>query len=228
MLSLYQARGTRRTPHMAYLFYCLALLAGGELRRTPFWRSSHSGDSAKFANKITKDHSFGGCVHPLYRFIISAVGRAWTKGSYGKERRVSTEQNKAILRQVYEAAFHQKNLDALDEVIASDSTDHNLTPEQPPGLEGAKQVFSSFHTAFPDLQVNVEDMISEGDKVVARLTVRGTHQGEFMGITPTGNQVTFTGIDIVRIADGKVVERWGNFDDLGMMQQLGLIEQPSG
>jgi steroid delta-isomerase-like uncharacterized protein len=141
---------------------------------------------------------------------------------------MSTEQNKAILRQVYEAAFHQKNLDALDEVIASDSTDHNLTPEQPPGLESAKQVFSSFHTAFPDLQVNVEDMISEGDKVVARLTVRGTHQGEFMGITPTGYQVTFTGIDIVRIADGKVVERWGNFDDLGMMQQLGLMEQPSG
>src|SRR5215203_1242545 len=134
MLSLYQARGTRRTPHMAYLFYCLALLAGGELRRTPFWRSSHSGDSAKFANKITKDHSFGGCVHPLYRFIISAVGRAWTKGSYGKERRVSTEQNKAILRQVYEAAFHQKNLDALDEVIASDSTDHNPPLNSPLAL----------------------------------------------------------------------------------------------
>jgi steroid delta-isomerase-like uncharacterized protein len=141
---------------------------------------------------------------------------------------MSTEQNKAILRQVYEAAFHQRNLDALDEVIAPDSIDHNLPPEQPPGLEGAKQVFSSFHTAFPDLQVNVEDMIAQGDKVVARLTVRGTHQGEFMGITPTGYQVTFTGIDIVRIADGKVVERWGNFDDLGMMQQLGLMEQPSG
>jgi steroid delta-isomerase-like uncharacterized protein len=141
---------------------------------------------------------------------------------------MSTEQNKAILRQVYEAAFNQQNLDALDEVIASDSTDHNLTPEQPPGLEGAKQVFSSFHTAFPDLQVNVEDMIAEGDKVVARLTVRSTHQGEFMGIAPTGNQVTFTGIDIVRIAAGKIVERWGNFDDLGMMQQLGVMEQPSG
>jgi steroid delta-isomerase-like uncharacterized protein len=141
---------------------------------------------------------------------------------------MSTEQNKAILRQVYEAAFHQKNLDALDEVIASDSIDHNLTPEQPSGLEGAKQVFSSFHSAFPDLQVNVEDMIAEGDKVVARLSVRGTHQGEFIGIAPTGNQVTFTGIDIVRIADGKIVERWGNFDDLGMMQQLGVMEQPSG
>ena len=141
---------------------------------------------------------------------------------------MSAEANKAILRQVYEAAFNQKNLDALNEVIASDSTDHNLTPEQPPGLQGAKQVFSSFHTAFPDLQVDVEDMITEGDKVVARLTVRGTHQGEFMGIAPTGNQVTFTGIDIVRIAEGKIVERWGNFDDLGMMHQLGVIEQPSG
>jgi predicted ester cyclase len=141
---------------------------------------------------------------------------------------MSTKQNKAILRQVYEAAFHQEYLDALDEVIASDSIDHNLPPEQPSGLQGAKQVFSSIHCAFPDLQLNVEDMIAEGDKIVARLAGRGTHQGEFLGIAPTDNQVTITGIDIVRMADGKIVERWGNFDNLGMMQQLGVMEQPSG
>ena len=82
------------------------------------------------------------------------------------------------------------------------------------------------HTAFPDIQMNVEDMIAEADKVVARVSVSGTHQGEFMGIDPTGNRVAITGIDILRIADGKIVEHWGNFDDLGMMQQLGVIPEP--
>ena len=82
------------------------------------------------------------------------------------------------------------------------------------------------HSAFPDLQMNVEDMIAEGDKVVARVRMSGTHQGEFMGIDPTGNRVEISGIDILRVADGKIVEHWGNFDDLGMMQQLGVIEQP--
>ncbi len=91
-----------------------------------------------------------------------------------------------------------------------------------------KQYFSSLHSAFPDVHMDVEDMIAEGDKVVARVSVSGTHQGEFMGIDPTGNRVTITGIDILRIVDGKVVEHWGNFDDLGMLQQLGVMEQPSG
>ncbi len=141
---------------------------------------------------------------------------------------MSAEENKAILRQAYEEAFNQKNLDALDELVASDITDHNPIPGQPPGIEGVKQVFSSMHTAFPDLHVNVEEMVAEGEKVVARVIMSGTHQGEFMGIAPTGNQMTITGIDIVRITEGKIVEHWGNFDDLGMMQQLGVMEPPSG
>jgi steroid delta-isomerase-like uncharacterized protein len=148
-----------------------------------------------------------------------------------EEIRVSAEENKATQRRVYEEAFNQKNLDVLDELIASEFTEHNPNPGQPPGLEGLKQFLSSIHTAFPDLHVNVEDMVAEGDKVAARLRVRGTHQGEFTGIAPTGNQVTLTGIDIVRIAEGKVVEHWGNFDNLGMMRQLGAIpesgDQPS-
>ena len=140
---------------------------------------------------------------------------------------MSTEQNKAIRRQAY-AAVNQKNLDALDEVIASDVINHSARPGQTPGLEGVKQLFSSLHAAFSHFHIDVEDMIAEGDKVVARVTASGTHQGEFMGIAPTGNRVTITGIDILRITDGKVVEHWGKFDDLGMMQQLGVMEQPSG
>ena len=138
---------------------------------------------------------------------------------------MSAEENKAILRRAYEEAWNRKNLDALDEVIASDITDHDPAPGQAPGLEGVKQYFSSLHTAFPDLHVDVKGMIAEEDKVAARVTMSGTHQGEFMGIDPTGNRVTITGIDIVRITDGKVVEHWGNFDDLGMMQQLGVIPE---
>lgn len=139
---------------------------------------------------------------------------------------MSAEENKAILSRAYEEAFNQKNLDALDEVIASDMTDHDPAPGQAPGLEGAKQYFSSLHSAFPDLHVNVEDMIAEEDKVAARVSVSGTHQGELMGIDPTGNRVTITGIDLVRVTDGKIVEHWANFDDLGMMQQLGVIPEP--
>ncbi len=140
---------------------------------------------------------------------------------------MSAEENKAIARRGYEA-INQKNLDALDEVVASDMTDHDPAPGQAPGLEGVKQYFSSLHAAFPDVQMDVEDMIAEGDKVVARVSVSGTHRGEFMGIAPTGNRVTIAGIDILRVADGKIVEHWGKFDDLGMMQQLGVMEQPSG
>jgi steroid delta-isomerase-like uncharacterized protein len=141
---------------------------------------------------------------------------------------MSAEENKAIARRGYEA-INQNNLDALDEVVAPDITDHDPAPGQAPGLEGVKQWFSSMHTAFPDFRMNVEDMIAEGEKVVARVRLSGTHQGEFMGIDATGNRVTITGIDILRInADGKIMERWGNFDDLGMMQQLGVMEPPSG
>src|SRR4028118_1208905 len=138
---------------------------------------------------------------------------------------MSAEECKALTCRAFEA-INQKNLDALDEMVASDIIDHDPVPGQGPGLEGVKQYFSSMHTAFPDVQMNIDDMIAEGDKVVARVNVGGTHQGEFMGIDPTGNRVTITGIDILRIADGKIVEHWGKFDDLSMMQQLGVISEP--
>ncbi len=140
---------------------------------------------------------------------------------------MSAEDNKALVRRAYDA-INQNDLDALDEMVDSDVTDHDPAPGQGPGLEGVKQYFSALHSAFPDVHMDVEDMIAEGDKVVARVSMSGTHQGEFMGIDPTGNRVTITGIDILRIVDGKVVGHWGNFDDLGMLQQLGVMEQPSG
>ena len=140
---------------------------------------------------------------------------------------MSTEQNKAIKRQEFEAV-NQKNLNALEEVIASDVISHPARPGQVPGLEGVKQLFSSLYVAFPDFHIDVEDMIAEGDRVVARVKGSGTHQGEFMGIAPTGNRVEFSAIDIARIAEGKIVEHWSNSDQLGLIQQLGVTEQPSG
>ena len=153
----------------------------------------------------------------------------WGKARSGKREkgvlRMSAEENKAIVRRGYEA-INQNDLDALDEVVASDIIDRNPAPGQAPGLEGVKQFFSSLHAAFPDLHMDVEDMIAEGDKVATRVSMSGTHRGEFMGIDPTGNRVEISGIDILRVAGGKIVEHWGNFDDLGMMQQLGVIPEP--
>ncbi len=137
---------------------------------------------------------------------------------------MAAQENKAIARQAYEA-INRKNLDTLDEVVASDMTDHDPGPGQAPGLEGLKQLLASLNSAFPDYHVDVEDMIAEGDKVVARLSTSGAHQGEFMGIAPTGNRVVVSGIEILRIAEGKIVELWANFDDLGRMQQLGAIPE---
>ena len=127
---------------------------------------------------------------------------------------------------MYEELINKRNLAALEELTATNLVDHNRFPGQAPGLEGVKQAFTMMTTAFPDLHFTVEDQIAQGDRVVSRLTMRGTHKGDFQGIPATGKQATVTGIDIFRIVGGKVVERWGNFDDLGMMQQLGVVPAP--
>ena len=137
---------------------------------------------------------------------------------------MSTEENKALLLRFYEA-FNKQNLAAMEELCAPDYVFHGTGVLPDSDLARIKQQHTVFWTAFPDMHIVLEDMIAEGDKVVARVTVRGTHQGEFMGIRPTGKQVGFTGIAIDRFKDGKFVERWSNSDDLGFMQQLGVIPQ---
>ncbi len=138
---------------------------------------------------------------------------------------MSTETNEVIARRFAEEVTNQKRLDVADEIIAADHVFY--MPGIPPvrGLEAWKQLASIYFTAFPDFQVTVEDVIAEGDKVVARFTFSGTHQGEFQGIPPTGKQVTATGIDIYRIVDGKMLEHWAQIDALGMLQQLGVIPE---
>ncbi len=139
---------------------------------------------------------------------------------------MSSEHIKAIRRRFQEEVENQRNLAAIDEFFGPDFVDHFAMPGFPAGLEGVKARHAALFAAFPDIQSTVEDMIAEGDKVVARLTMRGTHKGEFLGIPATGKQLTVSAIDIMRIVDDKIVEHWVEVDMLGMMQQLGVIPAP--
>ena len=143
---------------------------------------------------------------------------------------MSPKETKAAASRVYDTlnkALSTGNLALLDEVIAANAVDHNPAPGQAPGLESIKQAFGLFRIAFPDLHFTVEDMIAEGAKVACRITTRATHKGAFQGISPTGRRVTQTGIDILRMAGGRLVERWGEFDKLGLLQQLGVVKLPA-
>jgi steroid delta-isomerase-like uncharacterized protein len=138
-----------------------------------------------------------------------------------------SEENKALVRRSFEEVFNQGNLDAVEEIFASDHVLHDpSSPEEIRGTEGMRHYVSMYRTAFPDLQQSIEDQFAEGEKVATRLTGRGTHQGDLMGIAPTGNRVEAPGIVINRISGGKIAESWANYDAMGMMQQLGVIPQP--
>ena len=134
---------------------------------------------------------------------------------------MSTEENKAVLRRNGEA-LNTGDLAVADETIAPNYIYHGSGGLEFKGPEGFKQIITMLRTAFPDLHVTVEDMVAEGDKVAHRLILRGTHKGEYMGIAPTGKQVTVSATTISRFAGGKEVEAWSNLDQLGMMQQMGI------
>jgi len=134
--------------------------------------------------------------------------------------------NQAIVRRYIDEVWNQRNLAVLDEIMAADSVSHDMAPGMQAGIEGLKQGIQMYLNAFPDLHFTVELEIAQGDLVATRWTSRGTHRGELMGIPPTGKTVTVTGIDINRIAGGKLVEHWGNYDMLGMLQQLGVVPMP--
>ena len=113
------------------------------------------------------------------------------------------------------------DLDRADALVAPDFVEHNPTPGQGPGLEGFRQVVAMLRAAFPDLHITIDDLVGEGDKVSVRLTARGTHEGPFMGMAPTGRRAAWEGISIIRIADGRVAERWFHADVAGLARQLG-------
>ena len=136
---------------------------------------------------------------------------------------MTVEENKALLRRIIDQAFNERNLGVVDELLSEDFVGHSWPPEVDSSREGLKQLVNTFTGAFPDLHVQIDDLIAEGDKVVGRVTTSGTHQGDLMGIAATGKHVSFAEVHIIRIANGKAVEHWGVEDMLGMMQQLGAI-----
>ena len=136
---------------------------------------------------------------------------------------MSPEENKAMVRRFVDEAQSQGNIGVVDEFLADSFVDHSALPGFSPNRDGVKQLFAMFRTAFPDFRAVIHDQIAEGDKVVTRKTFHGTHQGEFLGIPPTGKQVTIEVIDILRVADGKITDHWNVVDQLGLMQQLGVI-----
>jgi steroid delta-isomerase-like uncharacterized protein len=134
-----------------------------------------------------------------------------------------SEENKAIARRFFECV-NDRNLDGLAEIIGPDAVDHDpQNPVQGSGPDVARQAMQGYVDAFPDLRIEVDDQIAEGDRVTTRWTATGTHQGDLMGIPGSGKQSTVTGISIDRIENGKVVESWSNWDTLGMLQQIGAI-----
>ena len=140
---------------------------------------------------------------------------------------MSTEDNKALVRRFFEQIWNKHNLALVDELFSADYVDHDdFPPGIPPTRDGFKQFASMYFSGFPDGRIDIEEQVAEGDTVVSRWTGRATHTGEFMGIAPTGKQVVVGGININRVADGKLVENWGQFDRLLMLQQLGVVPAP--
>ena len=139
------------------------------------------------------------------------------------------DENKSLSRRFFEDVMNGRRLEVADELFAADYTHHDpsLPPELQQGLAAYKQILGGFLTAFSDLRCTVEDLLAEGNKVVARVTVRGTHDGELMGMPPSGRRVDFSLIGIHRIADGRIAEGWVVFDALGMLRQVGAIPEPA-
>lgn len=139
---------------------------------------------------------------------------------------MGVEQNKAVFRRFYDEVFNMGNMAFVDQIFASDYTNHTYPPGIPAGPEGVKAFVGPIRAAFPDAHITINDQIAEDDKLVCLYTFRGTHEKALMGIPATGERVTAAGIDVLRFVGGKVVEQWGGGRLQGRMQKLGII--PSG
>jgi steroid delta-isomerase-like uncharacterized protein len=137
-----------------------------------------------------------------------------------------SEQNKTVVRRLVEELWNKGNLPVADELIAPTYAHHDAsTPDFGRGPESEKKRVTLYRTAFSDLRLTVEDMIAEGETVVARWSCRGAHKGDLNGIAPTGKQFVISGVSIVRFTGGKMVEGWINWDALGLMQQLSVVPE---
>ena len=139
-----------------------------------------------------------------------------------------SDVSRELARRFTEECWDRSDVSVLDAIMSPDFVDHDPAPGQGPGREGYKGMAAGFFSAFTAFRVRNEDVIAEGDKAVLRWTARGRHTGPLLGIPPTGNEVRLRGIDIIRVRDGQIAERWGEFDLFGLLQQLGATPaQPS-
>ena len=141
---------------------------------------------------------------------------------------VTLEENKALVRRYFQAideACEAGNADIIDDFLAPDFVEHDPFPGIPPTRDGWKQAFMAFVTGAPGYHV-VEDLIAEDDKVVGRITAYGTHTGDLFGIPATGKEIRVSGIAIWRIRDGRIVEHWHETDQMGLLQQVGVVPPP--
>jgi len=139
---------------------------------------------------------------------------------------LSRDEIAAKAREFNDRGFSGHDLDYIEGVLTDDFIEHNPFPGQPPGREGAKHAFQTLATAFPDLHHEIHAVVADGDEVAVHSTLRGTHQGEFMGTPATGKEVAADSIDIVRFADGLMVEHWGQFDAPALLMQIGAMPAP--
>ena len=139
---------------------------------------------------------------------------------------MSVEENKAPFRRTYEKLLNSGDLSVAEQLVAPDFVNHEAPPGRDRGPESLRGLAVMLRTAFPDLHFEIEELVAEGDVVAGRLTMSGTHEGPLMGTPPTGRSMRQEHMHFVRFGGGKAVEHWGVRDDLGMMQQLGLMPNP--
>ena len=139
---------------------------------------------------------------------------------------MSADENKALIRRIV-TLFTKETIDEYLSHYAPDAKLHFLPPGLPPGREGAKLFYQMFLSAFPDARVRVDNLTAEGDRVAETFVLDGTHTGPFQGIAPTGKRVKVTGLTLMRIQNGQIVERWSEADFLGLMQQIGAVPSPA-
>jgi len=137
-----------------------------------------------------------------------------------------SEQNKAIVRRLFEELWNKGNLSVADQLFSPNYAHHDpSTPDFGRGPESERKRATLYRTAFPDLQLTIEDIIAEGETVMTRWSCHGTHKGDLSGIVPTGKQFTISGVTIARLTNGKLAEGYVNWDALGLMQQLGVAPE---
>jgi len=154
------------------------------------------------------EQAFSDNLTRLGLVVLVVLVAAWVGGDLLVRR--NTEANKHLVRRIYDA-FNSGGVDLLDEAVAVEFEDHDPMPNQASGLAGLKQAVGFFRAAFPDGEMEVDEMLADGDKVIARITLRGTQSGEFFGLPPSGKVVTAEGIELYRIANGKITEGWSRF-----------------